>query len=173
MRPSRLTETTIPSFGESGRASARGSSTSTPPCIIGAVIMKMISSTSITSTSEVTLTSALRGISPRSPPIPPMPPAMLEQPFPSHRADQLVGEPLELADEEPDPIDVQVVRDDGGNRRREAGKGGHQGLCDTRSHGGQIPRALGRDAGEGVDDTEGGTEQAQQGTHRPDRGQPG
>jgi hypothetical protein len=55
----------MPSLGDNGRASARGSSTSTPPCIIGAVIMKTISNTSITSTSEVTLTSALRLISPR------------------------------------------------------------------------------------------------------------
>ena len=76
MRPSRLTDTTIPSFGESGRASARGSSTSTPPCIIGAVIMKMISSTSITSTSEVTLTSAMSGRSPRWLPSPPPRPAI-------------------------------------------------------------------------------------------------
>src|SRR5438093_232711 len=66
MRPSRFTDTTIPSLGESGLASARGSSTSTPPCIIGAVIMKIIKSTSITSTSDVTFTSALNCISPRA-----------------------------------------------------------------------------------------------------------
>src|SRR2546429_136247 len=73
MRPSRSTVTTSPDFGSSGFASARGKRTSTPPCMIGAVIMKMISSTNATSTSDVTLMSAFKGSSPcpRSPPPPP------------------------------------------------------------------------------------------------------
>src|SRR5437762_234876 len=73
MRPSRSRVTTRPDFGSRGRASARGNRTSTPPCMIGAVIMKMISSTNATSTSDVTLMSAFRGSSPcaRNPPPPP------------------------------------------------------------------------------------------------------
>ena len=108
----------------SGRASALGSSTSTPPCIIGAVIMKMISSTNTTSTSEVTLMSALSGISP-----PPPEPAAeaaghLEQPLPGHRADQLVGEALELPGEHRRPGRRTVVGDHRRDRRRQAGDGG-------------------------------------------------
>src|SRR2546426_5458923 len=64
MRPSRSTVTTSPDFGSSGFASARGKRTSTPPCMIGAVIMKMIRSTNATSTSDVTLMSAFKGSSP-------------------------------------------------------------------------------------------------------------
>src|SRR5574341_901745 len=72
MRPSRSTVTTSPDFGSSGRALARGSRTSTPPCMIGAVIMKMMSNTKATSTRDVTLISAFRGSSPcpRNPPPP-------------------------------------------------------------------------------------------------------
>src|SRR5918999_228230 len=47
--PARSTVTTRPLFGSRGRASARGSWMSTPPCIIGAVIMKITSRRSITS----------------------------------------------------------------------------------------------------------------------------
>src|SRR5216117_2982878 len=75
MRPSRSRLTTRHDFGSRGRAWARGSRTSTPPCMIGAVIMKMMSSTNATSTSDVTLMSALSGSSPcpRRPPPPPPP----------------------------------------------------------------------------------------------------
>src|SRR4051794_37060111 len=112
MRPSRVTVTTIPSLGESGRASARGSSTSTPPCMIGAVIMKMIRSTSMTSTSEVTFTSAISGSSPRWLPRPPPRLADIsDESFPGHRPHQLVGETFELAREEAGPIHIQVVGD--------------------------------------------------------------
>src|SRR5262245_49812272 len=77
---------------------ALGSSTSTPPWSIGAVIMKMIRSTKATSTNEVTLMSALSGGARRRPnPVPPMPWAILEPPLPRHPADQGVGEALELA----------------------------------------------------------------------------
>src|SRR5213082_2075315 len=64
MRPSRSKVTTNPDLGSSGRAWARGRRTSTPPCMMGAVIMKMMSSTNATSTSDVTLISAFKGSSP-------------------------------------------------------------------------------------------------------------
>src|ERR1051325_6367002 len=82
MRPSRSRLTTSPDFGSRGRAWARGRRTSTPPCMMGAVIMKMMSSTNATSTSDVTLMSALRGSSPwpRSPPPPPSSPATYNLP---------------------------------------------------------------------------------------------
>ena len=48
-----------------GLASAFGSEMSTPPCIIGAVIMKMIMSSIMTSISDTTLISAFSGV--RSP----------------------------------------------------------------------------------------------------------
>src|SRR5690606_31370661 len=156
-----------------GRACACGRSTSTPPCIIGAVIMKTMSSTIITSTSEVTLISALRGRSPLPPPIPPMPPtAILDQSFAGHRADQLVGKSLELPGEEPHPVHEDVVAHDGGNGGREAGKSGHQRLRHTRRHRREVPRPARRDAGEGVDDADGSAEQAQQRTDRSDGGKP-
>src|SRR3989442_1589884 len=98
MRPSRSRLTTRPDFGSSGRAAARGRRTSTPPCMIGAVIMKMMSSTNATSTSDVTLMSALSGSSPcpRRPPPPPSNPGILEPPFARHRPDDLLSEPLEF-----------------------------------------------------------------------------
>src|SRR5690349_18620860 len=141
MRPSRLTVTTIPSLGESGLASARGSSTSTPPCMIGAVSMKMMRSTSITSTSEVTLTSAMSGSSPRwLPRPPPRVAAMSDQSFPGHRPDQLVGEALELPGEQPRAVHVQVVRDHRGDRGGETGEGGDQSLGHAGGHGREVAR---------------------------------
>src|SRR2546426_4300051 len=111
---------TSPALGSSGRAAARGSRTSTPPCMIGAVIMKMMSSTNATSTSEVTLMSALSGSSPwpRSPPPPPRRPGMLEPPLPRHGPDDLLREPLQLAREQAEPVHEQVVRHHGGDRDR-------------------------------------------------------
>ena len=57
--PARSTVTVSPSFDSSGLASVAGSVMSTPPCIIGAVIMKITSRSSITSIRLTTLTSAL------------------------------------------------------------------------------------------------------------------
>src|SRR2546423_11192204 len=113
MWPSRSRVTTRPDLGSRGRASARGSRTSTPPCMIGAVIMKMMSSTKATSTREVTLMSALSGSSPwpRSPP-PPRMPAILQPPFAGHRPDDLLREPLELAREQAETVHQHVVRHD-------------------------------------------------------------
>src|SRR5512139_3548437 len=105
MRPARSTDTTSPCFGSIARASARGSRTSTPPCIIGAVIMKMMRSTNATSTSDVTLMSALSGARARRRD------AILDVPRARQRRDQLAGEPLELAGHEVLARAEDVVRD--------------------------------------------------------------
>src|SRR6266581_9280875 len=130
MRPSRSRLTTRPDLGSRGRAAARGSRTSTPPCMIGAVIIKMMRSTNATSTSDVTLMSAASGSSPcpRSPPPPPTRPAMLQPPFARHRPDDFLREPLQLAGEQAEPIYEHVVRHHRGDRDREPGDGRHQRL---------------------------------------------
>src|SRR5881628_3857763 len=137
MRPSRSTVTTSPDFGSSGFASARGKRTSTPPCMIGAVIMKMIRSTNATSTSDVTLMSAFKGSSPcpRSPPPPPPSSRPLEPPFARHRADDFLREPFQLARKQAEPVHEQVIGHDGRDGHREPGDGRHQGFGDARSHG--------------------------------------
>src|SRR5213078_3892767 len=133
MRPSRSMVTTRPDLGSSGFASARGRRTSTPPCMIGAVIMKMMSSTNATSTSEVTLMSALRGSSPcpRNPP-PLRRPAISQPPFAGHRPDDLLRKALELAREQPETVHEQVVGHHRRDRHGEAGDGRHQRLGDAR-----------------------------------------
>src|SRR2546425_4236547 len=143
---------TSPDLGSSGRACARGSRTSTPPCMMGAVIMKMMSSTNATSTSEVTLMSALSGSSPwpRSPPPPPSRPATLQPPLARHGADDLLREPFELAGEQPQPIDEQVVRHHGRDGDGEPSDGGDQRFRDARSDRGDVARAAEGDADEGV-----------------------
>src|SRR6478609_10756418 len=173
MRPDRSTVTTSPSSILRGRASARGSWTSTPPCSIGAVIMKMMSSTKATSTSEVTLMSAVRGTAPRRRPRPPpSPPAILEQPLARHRADQLVGEAVELPLEDPETGREIVVRHHRWDRRGKARHRRDQRLGHPRRHGGQIPGATGRDPEKGRHHAEDGPEEAKEGTDRADGGEP-
>src|SRR2546429_303757 len=123
MRPSRSRVTTRPDFGSSGRASARGNRTSTPPCMMGAVIMKMMSSTKATSTSEVTLMSAFRGSSPcpRSPPPPPNRPAITAS-LRAPRDDPCGGIPLRrdlLGEHHPERFEL--------GRRQRGGRCGHDG----------------------------------------------
>src|SRR3989442_15274261 len=136
---------TSPDLGSSGRACARGSRTSTPPCMMGAVIMKMMSSTNATSTSEVTLMSALSGSSPwpRSPPPPPSRPATLQPPLARHGADDLLREPLELAGEHPQPIDEQVVRHHGRAGDGTPGAVSSQRCRDARTASGDASRLSG------------------------------
>src|SRR5712691_212129 len=173
MRPSRSRLTTSPDLGSRGRASARGSRTSTPPCMMGAVIMKMMRSTNATSTSDVTLMSALSGSSPcpRSPP-PPTRPATLQPPLASHRPDDLLGEALQLAREEPEAVDEDVVGDHGGHGDREPRDRRDQRLGDARRDRGDVPRAAERDADEGVHHAQHRAEEAEQGTHGSERREP-
>src|ERR1700737_4685044 len=121
--------------------------------MIGAVIMKIIRSTSMTSTREVTLTSAIRGSSPRwLPSPPPKPEAILDQPFPGHGANQLVRKALELTREQPHPIDINVIRDDCRNGRYQAAGSSDQRFGDARGDSSQVTRALRRDADERAHD---------------------
>src|SRR3954463_15552827 len=90
MKPARSTDTTSPLFGSRGFASAFGSATSTPPCIMGAVIMKITRSSSITSIRLTTLISALRGIPSRR-----RRRATLDPPLAAEHRDQGSAEPFE------------------------------------------------------------------------------
>src|SRR6185369_11203095 len=115
MAPVRSTETTSPLFGSSGFASAFGSATSTPPCIIGAVIMKITSSRSITSIRLTTLISAFNGSSRRRPR------AILEPPLAAEHRDQRRPESLQQVVETVEAIGEDVVaerRRDGDAQRR-------------------------------------------------------
>src|SRR5215213_2800326 len=125
MRPCRFTVTIRPLFGSSGRACAFGSATSTPPCMIGAVIMKMTIMSIITSMRLTTLISALSGIfSPRRRDTERAPnpwtlrtggelrasdPALAH-----HQRDQLRAEALELAVQAVETVREDVVPEDGG-----------------------------------------------------------
>src|SRR5690349_13331184 len=113
--------------------------------------MKMMSSTKATSTSEVTLMSAVMGTAPRRRPSPPpKPPAILEQPLARHRADQLVGEAIHLPLEDREPGGEVVVphhRRDGGHEPRHRGD---QRLGHAGGDRGEVPRPAGGDAEEGV-----------------------
>src|SRR5260370_19947973 len=175
MRPSRWRVTTSPALGSSGRAWARGSRTSTPPCMMGAVIMKMMSSTNATSTSDVTLMSAFKGSSPwpRSPPPPPpSAPATLQPPFARHAADDLLGEPFELAGEQSQAVHEDVV---GHHRRhgdRQAGDGGDERLGHAGRHGRDVAPPAEGDADEGVHHAEHGPQESQERAHRAERGEP-
>src|SRR5512134_3113770 len=95
-------------------AFAWGRFTSTPWVSIGAVTMKMMRSTSITSTRGVTLISAnIR----RSPPFP------LEIAIVLHlvrvaleKVDELDGEAVDPRGDRPDPVEEEIVRHDGRDR---------------------------------------------------------
>src|SRR5678810_323495 len=104
MAPVRSTETTSPLFGSSGFASAFGSATSTPPCIIGAVIMKITSSRSITSIRLTTLISALRGIPSRRRRRP-----TLDPPLAAEHRDEGGAEALEQIVESVEAVGEDVV----------------------------------------------------------------
>src|SRR6476661_3193126 len=108
MAPERSTETTSPLFGSSGFASAFGSATSTPPCIIGAAIMKITSSRSITSIRLTTLISALSASSRRRCRI-------LEPSFAQQHRDHRRAETLEQVVEAIQPVREDVVAERGWN----------------------------------------------------------
>src|SRR5437867_8434198 len=158
------------------RTCARGSRTSTPPCMIGAVIMKMMSNTNATSTSDVTLMSALSGSSPcprRPPPPPPPRSPAIRSVLPGPASRRSPGQNLELAGEQPQAIDEDVVGHDRGNSDRQAADRSHQRFGDAGRDGGDVTRAADGDPDEGVHDTEHGAEQAEQRAHRAERRQPG
>src|SRR5215831_5714337 len=135
-----------------------GRLTSIPRYIIGAVSMKMRSSTSTTSTSGMMLISASV---PRTRPVASAPAsaliAILERLRRPHQPalDQvrhLEPEVLHLGGPVPDLADEVVVADDGGNRGDQAEEGGDQGLGDPRRHHRQARRSLAADLVERAED---------------------
>src|SRR5512137_2221918 len=86
-----------------------GRSTSTPCCSMGAVIMKMMSRTSMTSTSGVTLISAsiVPGVW-----LPPIAMALPLQEMALDDVEEIAGEALHLRRQYADPAHEVVVRHD-------------------------------------------------------------
>src|SRR5918992_2614267 len=164
--PARSTVTTRPLFGSSGRASARGNWMSTPPCIIGAVIMKITSNSSITSIRLTTLISALSARRSRRRR------ATSDVPFADEERDHRRAERLE---ESFDPVQA-AGEDFVGERRRDRDRQRrrrrNQRLGDAWRDGRQVARPAARDADESVDDAEHRAEKADERTDRGNRREP-
>src|SRR3990172_2480018 len=141
-------------------ALACGRFTSTPCVSMGAVTMKMMRRTSITSTSGVTLISAMTLRSPARPEeliiamASPLVDLALEE------VDEFGGEAVDPGVDRPDAGQEVVVGDDGRNGRGQPRRGGDERLGDAGGHGGQRGVSRGRDPGEGVHDPPNGAEQA-------------
>src|SRR5512143_202253 len=141
-------------------ALACGRFTSTPWVSMGAVTMKMMRRTSMTSTSGVTLISAMTLRSPARPEeliiamMSPLVDLALEE------VDEFGGEAVDPGVDRPDAGQEVVVGDDGRDGRGQPRRGRNEGFGDAGGHGGQrrVPRR--RDAGEGVHDPPHGAEQA-------------
>src|SRR5512139_2173599 len=114
-------------------ALACGRFTSTPWVSMGAVTMKMMRSTSITSTSGVTLISAMILRSPARPD-----PVIATGSHPLGLAleevDEIGVEAVHPVQDHPDAVQDIVVRHDGRNGRGEAGRRGDEGLRDAGGH---------------------------------------
>src|ERR1035437_6645961 len=155
--PSRVMEITRPLFDSSGVASAFGSFTSTPPCMMGAVIMKITIRSIITSISETTLISALSGArSPRERR------RMLDLSFARHQCDHLGSEAVEFAVEAVEVRREDVIPEHRGDGDGEGDGGGRQGFRDPGRHGAEVAGAALGDAQEGGDDAEHRAEQPHQ-----------
>src|SRR5688572_18445510 len=153
-----------------------GRRTCAPACIAGITTMKMMSSTSTTSTSGVTLMSGVARLGRRT--------DLLSVALAVKRAryrvlrlgvlqvvDQLALGLLERLEE---VVGARVEEVEGEHRRDgddEAEGGDHQRLGDTGRDGAQTARALGGDALEGGDDADDGAEEADEGSDRAHRGQ--
>src|SRR5919108_3246407 len=109
-----------------GLAAARGRLTSMPRYIIGAVSMKMSSSTSTTSTSGMMLISASDVPTRRSPSGAPTLNAIFRRPQLRRRTrehvEQVQHEAVHLRGPVPHAVDEVVVADDRGNGRCETGR---------------------------------------------------
>src|SRR5512141_2540145 len=141
-------------------ALACGRFTSTPWVSMGAVTMKMMRSTSITSTSGVTLMSAMTLRSPARPEelIIAMASSLVDLSL--EEVDEFGREAVDPGVDRPDAGQEVVVGDDGRDRRPQPRRGGDEGLGDAGGHGGQRGVSRGGDAGEGVHDPPHGAEQA-------------
>src|SRR6516162_1138298 len=147
-----------------------GRFTSMPRYIMGAVSMKISSSTKTTSTSGMTLISA-RALRVRPVPSPPASVliAILERLRASHepalsQVRQLEREVVHLRGPVADLADEVVVPDDRGNGREETGGGGHQGLRDAGRHHRQARGTLAADGLERGDDSDHGSEETDERT---------
>src|SRR5690606_14799529 len=175
MRPSPASAIVSGSSGSLGSAVAAvfGSSICTPTVRRGAASMKMIRSTSITSTKGVTLISDIgrdarrrrRLPSPRITPVP-MSGRLVELP----RQDQgeFVGEALVHADNRLGLAVELVVEDHRRDRGEKAEAGRKQRLGDARRHHREVGRLLEGDLLEGVLDAPDRAEEADEGGGRAD-----
>src|SRR5262249_36113931 len=107
-----------------------GRSTETPCCRMGAVTMKMMSSTSMTSTSGVTLMSEIE-----SPPPGPPKAMLLLQEVPLRDVQELGAERVHLRRQHANLSGETVVHDHGRDGRGQADGSGHEGLRDTGRDG--------------------------------------
>src|SRR6185295_8836773 len=155
-----------------------GRSIGTPTVKSGADTMKMISSTSITSTIGVTLISDITGlrrwrrlptaIPALAPPAPIVPSGRFVD-LPRQDRGKLVGKPLKplrLLVHLGDELVIENRRRDGGNK---ADRGREQGLGDAGRHNRQGCVLRGRNRLEAGHDAPDGAEQADEGTSRADR----
>src|SRR5215208_2717692 len=113
---------------------------------MGAVIMKITSSRSITSIRLTTLISELSGRPSRRRR------GMLQAALASEHRDQRRAEPLEYVVESIETIGEDVVAEGGGDRHAERGGRRHERLGDAGRHRGEIARSARRDADERADD---------------------
>src|SRR5512143_2426528 len=141
-------------------ALACGRFTSTPWVSMGAVTMKMMRRTSITSTSGVTLISAMTLRSPARPEelIIAMVSSLVDLAL--EEVDEFGGEAVDPGLNHPDAVQEVVVGDDRRDGRGQPRRGGNESFGDAGGHGGQRGVSSGRDAGEGVHDPPNGAEQA-------------
>src|SRR5258706_2145880 len=175
MAPVRSTVTVSPLLDSSGRACAFGSEMSTPPCIIGAVIMKMIINSIITSIRLTTLISALstrrsrprrrRAISAcplgRSEP--------LDHALSDHQRNELRSDTLELPFDLVETGSEDVVREHSRNCYAQRRRRRYQRLGNAWRNSTDVAGSLGRDPDESVDHTEHRSEKSDKRTDGSDR----
>src|SRR5512146_1160919 len=156
-----LASTVMTSRSSSARialALACGRFTSTPWVSIGAVTMKMMRRTSITSTRGVTLISAIIRRSPLLLPVKAI--ALYLVDVALQEIEKLDGEAVEPGRDRPDPVQEIVVGHDRRDRRRQPRGRRDQRLRDAGGHRGQRRAPRGGDPREGAHDPPDGPEQA-------------
>src|SRR5665647_681265 len=141
-------------------ALACGRFTSTPWVSMGAVTMKMMRRTSITSTSGVTLISAMTLRSPARPEELIIAMASSFFDLALEEVDEFGRKAVDPGMDRPDAGQEVVIGDDGRDGRAQPRRGGDEGLGDAGGHGGQRGVSRGSDSGEGVHDPPHGAEQA-------------
>src|SRR4051794_36750786 len=142
-----------------------GTATSMPDCSTGAVIMKMMSSTSTTSTSGVMLMSASEDCvlplllvkATRGLPLDRV--NARAQGYFFHAVEHFAGEVVEASAELAKACPKAVVGDNGGNSDEKSGGGGDECFGDSGSDGAQGCRTGGSETVEGIDDTHNGSEE--------------